>query len=106
MTGCERQAQVPTAVIEALRGAIEPHLGVNVVDLGLVYEVRAERDVLRIVVGFVVPQAGDDDGVAERVESAIRSRLPNVGRIELLRAHEPVWHPGRISGDTLRFLGL
>jgi metal-sulfur cluster biosynthetic enzyme len=105
MRACGQQSDVSSAVIDALRGAVEPHLGVNVVDLGLVYEVHADRDALRIVVGFVMPQA-DDDGLAGRVEAAIRSRLPQVGRIELLRVHEPVWHPGRISEDARRFLGL
>jgi hypothetical protein len=60
----ERAVQLPSqvdaadAVLEALRHVVEPHLGINLVDLGLVYAVHAADGVVRIELGVLMPQAG------------------------------------------------
>ena len=44
MTAAEAEAADREAVFEAMRDVVDPELGINVVDLGLVYDVHVEED--------------------------------------------------------------
>jgi len=86
------------AVVDALRDVIDPTLGINLVDLGLVYGVHHEGDSVRVVLGVTAPFQNSRDVVCAAVERLLRQRLPQV--------IDPVWHPGLIDPRTRRWLGL
>lgn len=93
----ERRTVTEAEVIEALRRVLDPELGVNIVDLGLIYDVRvrgAQVDVTMTLttpgccpLHAVLPQA------AERVVQGIEGVA--AGRVHL--AWEPPWSPDRMS---------
>ena len=103
------EAGVIDQVTEALHDVIEPEIGINIVDLGLVYGVRivGPRDV---VVDMTMTSPGCPDGELLR-DQVCRA----LGEIELDIAIEvnwvwkPAWGPGRVSAEgreQLRALGL
>ena len=94
------------AVVDALRDVIDPTLGINLVDLGLVYGVHHEGDSVRVVLGVTAPFQNSRDVVCAAVERLLRQRLPQVKRVEVQRVFDPVWHPGLIDPRTRRWLGL
>jgi len=101
-----RQVDAADAVLEALRHVVEPHLGINVVDLGLVYAVHAAGETVRIELGVLMPQDVETAELEARVRRTLQARLPQFRRLDLLITRERMWHPGRMSEQARRWLGL
>jgi len=94
-------------VEEALRDVIDPELGVNIVDLGLVYGLRfAEGAVLEIDMTLTTAACPLTDIIEEQVSSVLK---------DLVRTYHlnwvwlPPWGPERITEDgreQMRALGF
>jgi metal-sulfur cluster biosynthetic enzyme len=93
-------------VREALREVIDPTLGINLVDLGLVFAVHDEGETVRVVLGVTAPFQTSRDVVCAAAQRALRKRLPQLKRVQVERVLDPVWHPGLIDPTTRRWLGL
>ncbi len=94
------------AVWDALRRVVEPNLGVNVVDLGLVYGVQTEGDAVRVVLVTLGPREQGERELEERLERALCDRVPGLGHVEIEVLRDRLWHPGLMSEETRRRLGL
>jgi metal-sulfur cluster biosynthetic enzyme len=103
------EADVIDQVTEALRDVIEPEIGINIVDLGLVYGVRVVGPGA-VAVDMTMTSPGCPDG------DLLRYRVcQSLGEIELDIAIEvnwvwkPAWGPERVSPEgreQLRALGI
>jgi metal-sulfur cluster biosynthetic enzyme len=91
-------------ILDVLRGVVDPELGVNVVDLGLVYGVDVVDDTIQVrmtTTSIACPLAGH---LAEAAESLLRARWPHARpRVEVV--WEPPWGPERMSASARRQLG-
>ena len=92
-------------VLEALSQVEDPELGMDVVDLGLVYEVEVEgpnAKVLYSLTSMGCPAgpliAGDMDGAIRQVEG--------IEDVELELTFDPPWTPDRMSDDAKFILGF
>jgi metal-sulfur cluster biosynthetic enzyme len=88
-------------ILEALRRVIDPELGVNIVDLGLIYAVRirgGEVDVTMTLTTPGCPRHGVLLRAAERVLQGIEGVTQ--GRFHLV--WEPPWDPGMMSEAARR----
>lgn len=95
----------PEHVREALRAVLDPELGVNVVDLGLVYQVEvADRDV-RVALTMTTPACPLGDALVEQAEEAIRTRVPDLGRVQVDLVWDPPWTPSMMSDAARERLG-
>jgi metal-sulfur cluster biosynthetic enzyme len=94
------------AVRRSLRGVKDPELNLNIVDLGLVYDVTVD-DVGAVEVKMTLTSPGCPSGpeIMTEAEQAVRG-LDGVtdARIELV--WEPYWTPERIDPRVRAFLGL
>lgn len=92
------------SALEALKDVIDPEVGLNIVDLGLVYGVEvAGADV---TVKLTMTTAACPLGEQLRLESAERLRaLPEVGQVTVDLVWDPPWSRDRISPDGRRALG-
>jgi metal-sulfur cluster biosynthetic enzyme len=90
---------------EALRQVLDPEIGVNIVDLGLVYRIEAEETRARIVMTMTSPACPLADYLKELVTSAIREHVPGVTDVEIVVDWEPPWDPGMMSDEARRQLG-
>ncbi len=92
-------------VIEALRECYDPEIPVNIVDLGLVYDIaiKPERvDVKMTLTALGCPMAGE-------VMADVRDHLltlPGVSDAGVDIVYEPVWTPERMSEDARWELGM
>jgi metal-sulfur cluster biosynthetic enzyme len=94
------------ALLAALRHVVEPQLGINVVDLGLVYAAHVVGERAWVELGVLMPNDSDTAELEGRVRRTIRRRLPQIKWLELSIARDRMWHPGRMSDQTRRRLGL
>jgi metal-sulfur cluster biosynthetic enzyme len=92
-------------VLEALRQVEDPELGMDVVDLGLVYDVEVEGPKVKVIYSLTsmgCPAgpliAGDMDRVAREV--------PGVEEVDLELVFDPPWTPDKMSEDAKFILGF
>src|ERR1051326_1887818 len=93
------------AVIDALREGYDPEIPVNIVDLGLVYEVKIGRDSVGVVMTLTAigcPVAGE---VMAEVETKLLE-VPGVKRAKVELTFDPPWTPDRMSEDARWELGM
>ncbi|HXF45118.1 MAG TPA: metal-sulfur cluster assembly factor [Burkholderiaceae bacterium] len=91
---------------DALRTVIDPEIGVNVVDLGLVYEIAGDERGLVVRMTMTSPTCP----MAAMIEDDVRSALaPAAGGapVTVEWVWEPRWDPSMMSGAArLKLLGL
>ncbi len=98
------ESPVVKEVYKALSSVLDPEVGVNIVDLGLVYEVLCEKD--RIAVTITLTSAGCPmgDQIVEEAKQAVDSVAEGRhAHVELV--WEPFWRPDMMSEDAKKILG-
>ena len=93
-------------VFEALRNVYDPELGINIVDLGLVYDVRVtpEGDV---EIEYTLTTMGCPIGPL--IEDQMRMLLANVEGVREVRPEmvlRPAWSPEMMSDEAKAALGI
>jgi metal-sulfur cluster biosynthetic enzyme len=94
-------------VEEALRDVIDPELGINVVDLGLLYGVTIDGRGRAVVDMTLTSAACPLTGLIESQAAAALDGL--VGSVEINWVWTPPWGPDRITPDgreQLRAIGF
>ena len=98
------------AVREALKNVIDPELFVNIVDLGLIYEVNLEdgegenMDV-QIDMTLTSPMCPAGPQLVANSKQAI-SKLEEVGEVEVKVVMDPPWTPDKMTDDARDQLGI
>jgi metal-sulfur cluster biosynthetic enzyme len=94
-----------TRVLAALQDVIDPELGVNVVDLGLVFGVDLRQG--RVGVRMTLTSSGCPLGgvLTAAVAEAIEAALPEVAAVDVELVWEPPWSPDRVSEAGREQLG-
>jgi metal-sulfur cluster biosynthetic enzyme len=91
-------------VFDALKRVYDPEIPVDVVNLGLVYEVVVEGD--RIAVKMTTTASGCPVGnyIAAQAKRAI-GRLEGVKEVDVELVYDPPWQENMISEEGRRMLG-
>ena len=92
-------------VLEALRHVVDPEIGINVVDLGLVYEADARDGHVRVVMTMTTPACPLGESLAEDARAAIRERVGGVKSVAVDLVWEPPWQPSMMSDAARAQLG-
>jgi metal-sulfur cluster biosynthetic enzyme len=92
-------------VREALREVIDPELGINVVDLGLVYGVQVEEHSARITMTMTSPACPLRDYIQDLVESTVSARVPDAQRVIVEIVTDPPWTEDLMTDAARRQLG-
>ena len=93
-----------TDIREALRHVIDPEIGVNIVDLGLVYRIEIEGARARIAMTMTSPACPMLDYLKDLVVSAIRQRVADMEDVDIIIESEPPWDPDMMSDAARRQL--
>jgi metal-sulfur cluster biosynthetic enzyme len=97
---------------EAMRDVVDPELGINVVDLGLVYEVNLEEAEEGTVALIDMTLTSPACPLTDVIEDQSRNALIGAGLVDELRINwvwNPPWGPDKITDDgrdQLRALGF
>ncbi len=97
---------MPTAgeIRAVLREVTDPELGINIVDLGLVYGIEADGSRIHVTMTLTSPSCPFSSVLHAQVESALLERF--VGHeVEVTLVWEPHWTPERMADDVRRRLG-
>ena len=92
-------------VIDALRVVEDPELGMDIVDLGLLYDVEVE--VPKVHVTFTLTSMGCPVGpmIEEQIRDTVAS-MEGVEEVETELTWDPPWSPEKMSDDAKFILGF
>lgn len=97
--------EISARAIEALREVYDPELGVNVVDLGLIYGVELrENGTVLVTMTLTTPGCPMHTALSEGVAAALDA-LPNFPGGEIHLVFDPPWDPSRITDEGRQALG-
>lgn len=94
----------PELLRQLLYGVIDPELGVNIVDLGLVYDVAVTERVAKVQMTMTTPGCP----LGAYFDDAVHSNLwgaPGVDDVDLQIVWEPPWNPEMMSDTAKDQLG-
>lgn len=93
-------------VREALReNVIDPEIGVNVVDLGLVYGIEMNAGTAEIRMTLTTPMCPLGPYLDQEVRTAV-SDVPGVDDVSVNLVWQPPWDPSKMSEDAKLELGF
>jgi metal-sulfur cluster biosynthetic enzyme len=98
------------SVYTALRQVNDPELMVNVVDLGLIYEVqlteRKGKTDVRVKMAMTTPACPAAPELIAEVKDMVRDLGDEVGRVEVEIVSSPPWTPDRMTQEARDQLGM
>lgn len=93
------------AVRAALRTVIDPEVGMNVVDLGLIYGVMLEAGRVVVEMTMTTPACPMGEMIVDDARRAIVAVLPTGMTVEVRLVWEPAWTADRMSDEARRHFG-
>lgn len=90
-------------VMDALRSVMDPELGVNLVDLGLIYGIEAAGDRVSVRMTLTNPACPINSYMTDQARAAVL-RVPGVKSADVELVWEPPWEPSRMSPAAKRQL--
>ncbi len=93
-------------IIEVLKSVYDPEIPVNVVDLGLVYDVQVQdNNDVHVQMTLTFPGCGMGPHIAQQAEWAIQD-IDGVEGVEVEMVFDPPWSPDLISEVARAHLGI
>lgn len=92
-------------VLTVLKEVEDPEIGVNLVDLGLIYTVDVKEGDVNVEMTLTAPGCPMHDTIARAAEMAIES-LPDVKEAHVTMVWNPPWSPDRLTDEGRRLLGF
>ena len=92
-------------VMDALRDVIDPELGLDFVELGLIYDVTIDNGTVSVVYTLTTPGCPIGPQVSEQIDEFV-SDLEDVNEVQSTLTFEPPWSPERMSDDAKFALGF
>jgi metal-sulfur cluster biosynthetic enzyme len=95
---------------EALKGVVDPELFVNIIDLGLVYDIKIDEQPegtsnVAIEMTMTSPACPAGPQLLSQSQDAVR-RLEGVGEVDVRLVMEPPWTPDRMTEEARDQLGI
>ncbi len=88
-----------------LRRVKDPELNLNIVDLGLIYDVNVEGDAVRVDMSLTSPGCPSGPEIMGEAEKELRT-IPGVGDVVVNLVWSPAWTPERIEPRVRAYMGF
>jgi metal-sulfur cluster biosynthetic enzyme len=92
-------------VVDVLRGVEDPELGMDIVDLGLMYDVEVEGSNVKVIHSLTSIGCPAGPMIQEGIHDAVAA-LPGVDNVEVELTWDPPWTPEKMSDDAKFILGF
>lgn len=89
----------------ALRRVKDPELNLNILDLGLIYEIRVDGADVEIDMSLTSPGCPSGPEIMTDAEQQVKA-IPGVGAVALNLVWSPMWTPERIEPRVRAYLGF
>jgi len=93
-------------VIDKLKECTDPEVGINIVDLGLIYGIQIdEANNIKLKMTMTSPMCPVTSIILADAQLRLES-IPDVGKIEIELVWEPLWSPDMISQEIKQQFGV
>lgn len=92
-------------LLDALKEVIDPELMVNIVDLGLIYDVAQDGETVNVEMTLTSPSCPAGPQIIQQSKMALE-RLADVEKAEIKLVMSPPWSPDRMTDDARDQLGI
>src|SRR5215210_2994355 len=92
-------------VVEALREVEDPELGMDIVELGLMYDVEVDGPKVKVIHSLTSLGCPAGPMIQEGIHDAAAG-VPGVEEVEVELTWDPPWTPERMSEDAKFILGF
>ena len=89
----------------ALQNVIDPEVGLNIVDLGLIYGVEILDSKLHIDLTMTTPACPMSEMILDNARQALAPLMPDGADIELNLVWEPPWDASKMSEYAHEYFG-
>jgi len=92
-------------VYEVLRNCYDPEIPVNVVDLGLIYDVAVNEDNVSVVMTLTARGCPLHSFISQEIQTRVAA-IPGVKSANVQVVWDPPWDPSRLSDAAKKILGI
>jgi metal-sulfur cluster biosynthetic enzyme len=93
------------AVRDALRSVDDPEVGMNIVDLGLVYRIDVAPQRVHVTMTMTTPACPMGSMIVEEAREAVGPLVASGGDVKVELVWEPPWSPEMMSATAKQALG-
>ena len=93
-------------VWKTLSQVYDPELGIDVVSLGLIYDVHLEKDTIKIKMTLTTPGCPASENLPDMAQLAVSFALKERAKVELEVVWDPPWDPSMMNPETAMGLGF
>lgn len=93
------------SVRQGLRGVMDPELGINIVDLGLVYDIEVEEAHARVTMTLTSPGCPAGGQILMSAQQAAEE-VEGIDTADVNLVWKPFWTPERIEPTVRAMLGF
>ncbi len=102
--------QAPAGITEdqvklALRRVKDPELNLNILDLGLIYEIKVDGSDVSVDMSLTSPGCPSGPEIMTEAEQQLKA-MPGVGTVAMNLVWSPPWTPDRIEPRVRAYLGF
>lgn len=94
-----------TSIYDALRECYDPEIPVNLVDLGLIYDVKIIDEWVGVKMTLTSPGCGMSGMISQNVRNKVLA-LPGVKEADVRIVWQPAWTPAMMSDEAKKKLGM
>jgi len=92
-------------ILETLKAVSDPEVGVNIVDLGLIYKVEIKPEEVYIQLTMTSPACPLHGVITRNMDKVLRQTFPDLGEMTIDLVWEPPWSPDLMSLAAKQQLG-
>jgi metal-sulfur cluster biosynthetic enzyme len=93
-------------ILNSLRSVMDPELGLNIVDLGLVYEAERTGDTIHIALTMTSPACPLGEMIVQEIKDVLADCFPDVNDRLVDLVWSPPWSPEKMTEEAKKQLGL
>lgn len=92
-------------IIDKLKQCIDPELGINIVDLGLIYSINIEGSRINVLMTMTTPGCPMESYFVKDISIKLKS-LKGISDVTVEMTFDPVWNPSKLSAESKDLLGF
>lgn len=92
-------------IIDKLRQCLDPELGINIIDLGLVYGVSIEGSRVHVLMTLTTPGCPLDSYFTRDITGKLKT-LKGISDVSVELTFDPLWSPAKMSPEGKDLLGF
>lgn len=95
----------PDTLRRALTRVIDPEVGMNIVDLGLVYDIRIAAESIEVDITMTTPACPMSSMIVDQVREVVSTEVPAGTEIRVNLVWEPAWDASMMSEHARQHFG-